>query len=200
MSTESDILKRLFSSGLRIRLLAHLFMHPAEEYHVRHIAGLLEESPGNVARELANLQSAGILRSREIGNQKHYSPEGSAPFLEDLRNIFLKTVGVGAQTREGLSDLPQVELAFIYGSFARGDAHASSDIDLFIVGDIRERELAPRIARLEERLRREFNYVVFPREEVEKRLGSDGDFVHEVFASTKILLIGSCDDGLLEPA
>lgn len=189
MSAGAPTLKLLFSSNIRVRILSHFFFHPGESYHVRHLADELGEHAGAVGRELKNLERAGILKSRSVGNQKHYSPEPRSPILEELRRIFLKTSGASAQLRDALKKRKDIECAFIYGSFASGDAHVNSDIDVMVVGGVSDRELAPIIARTERRVGREINYSLFTRQEIDQRKGNKGDFVHEVFAGPKLMLI-----------
>jgi predicted nucleotidyltransferase len=190
-------LKRLFSSKLRVKVLSNFFLHPGESAHVRGLAGALGEPPGTVARELSNLHQAGVLRSERLGNQKHYSLDEACPILEDLRGMFLKTTSAGEELRKALARLDGVEIAFIYGSFAKGDARDRSDIDLMVVGDVGDRELAPAVARVERRLRREVNYTTYTRAEAAKRLAKRGDFVHEVFSGPRVVLVGRADDRLL---
>jgi predicted nucleotidyltransferase len=200
MKTIPPILKGLFSSSLRVKVLSHFFSHPGETFHVRRIADLLSEPAGTVARELSHLGRTGLLTSKAVGNQKHYSLRVDLPILDELARIFLKTTGAGAELRAALNRLGKVELAFIYGSFASGEAHATSDFDLMVVGNVSNRELAPVISRVERRLGREINYTFFRRKEIEKQLGLEGEFVHEVFVGPKILLIGDMGDELLATA
>ncbi len=197
MSAEAQVLKRLFSSKLRVSVLSHFFMNPGESIHVRSLATLLGESAGNLARELNNLEEAGLVQSRAVGNQKHFSLREDSPIHEDMRNLFLKTVGAGGEIRNLLSHLDGIELAFLFGSFASGEAHGSSDIDVMIIGEINDRELAPMMAELEGRLHREINYMIYSRGEAERRIEREGDFVHEVFRGPRIILIGQSDDELL---
>ncbi len=189
-------LKALFSSKLRVEVLSHLFFHPGQTFHVRRLASELNQSAGTVARELARLEKAGLLTSEPVGNQKHYSLRKDLPILEDLRNVFLKTSGASLDLRAALEKMPGIEVAFIYGSYASGEAHAASDIDLMIIGEVADRDIAPTVSRVERRLKRAINYTIFTRSEAEKRLGKKGDFVHEVLTGPKILLIGSSDDRL----
>lgn len=193
-------LKHLFSSKLRVNILAHFFFHPGESFYVRRLALELGSPVGAVGRELAHLQEAALLCSQRVGNQKHYSLRQDSPILEDLRNIFLKTSGASAELRTALEKVPGVELAFIFGSYASGEATAASDLDLMVVGETSNRNLAPVVARVERRLKREINYTLFARHEVDKRLGQQGDFVHEVFSGPKIMLVGKSDDRLFRAA
>ena len=191
------ILKTLFSSKLRIKVLTHFFFHPGETIHVRGLASSLDEPAGTVARELINLERGGILHSKAIGNQKHYSLNESNAILEELRRIFLKVSGAGSAITNALARVPGVEIAFIFGSYADGNATAASDMDLMIVGDTGEAAIAPLIAEIERHLGRPINYVLYPRNEVESHLGQEGDFVNEVFSAKRLLLIGNTDDPLL---
>lgn len=189
MQTVPLTLKLLFSSKLRVKILSHFFFHPGESYYVRRLASELGEHVGVVGRELKNLEKAGILTSRPLGNQKHYSPEQRSPVHDELRNIFLKTSGASAELRDALGKRNDIESAFIYGSYASGEAHANSDIDLMVIGDVLDRQLAPMIARVERRVGREINYSLYTRREIDERTGKKGDFVHEVFSGPKIVII-----------
>lgn len=191
------MLKRLFSSKLRVKVLSHFFFHPGEAFHVRGLAAEIEESAGSVARELAHLKEAGILASESVGNQKRFRLREDNPILEDLHGLFLKTSGASAELKEALEKIGSVEVAFLYGSYASGEAHAASDIDLMVIGEVSDRELAPAVAGVERRLKRHINYTLYTRAEAERRLGKKGEFVHEVLAGPKIVLVGDANDRLL---
>lgn len=198
MNTIPLTLKYLFSSKLRVRVLSHFFFHPGEDFYIRHMASIIKEPPGTLTRELSHLEKAGILKHELIGKQKHYSLRKDSPIIFDLRSIFLKTSGAGAELKAALGKIPDIELAFIYGSYASGESAATSDIDLMIIGEATDREVAPAVAHIERRLNREINYTIYTRSETEKRLGQKGDFVHEVLSGPRIMLIGKADDRLLK--
>ena len=198
MKTVPLILKYLFSSGLRVKVLSHFFFHPGEDFYIRNLASVLTEPPGTLARELTHLEKAGILKHRMIGKQKHFSLQKDSPIVFDLMNIFLKTSGAGAELKAAFEKISGVELAFIYGSYASGEALATSDIDLMIIGEATDREAAPVVSRVERRLGREINYTIYTRSEAEKRLGQKGDFVNEVLSGPRIILLGRADDGLFK--
>ena len=192
------ILKSLFSSNLRIGILAHFFSRPDEAFHVRGLGNILQEPASNISLELINLEKAGILKSRKVGNQRHYSLCPANPIYHELRMIFLKTTGVGEEIRKALGEIPGVELAFIFGSFAKGDAGATSDVDMAMIGNASARVLAPAIAKIEKKINREISYHAWSRMEAEKQRGNEGDFLYEVFTGPRILLIGQPDDGLFQ--
>ena len=49
--------------------------------------------------------------------------------------MILKTTAVDVILREALQPVQGIELAVLYGSFARGEATTRSDLDLMIIGD-----------------------------------------------------------------
>jgi len=112
------------------------------------------------------------------------------PIYEELKNIFLKTEGLGEVIKENLSGLGEVKLAFIYGSFARGEEQLKSDIDLMIVGGVDEKKLIPLVRKLEGRLSREINYTLFSPTEFESRVKKKDPFISNVLREKKIQLVG----------
>jgi len=134
MVKSNPVLKSLFSSNTRIRVLSHFFLHPGESYYLRQLERLLKIPVGQLGRELLNLEKIQLLTSSMEGNQKRYSINQNFPLYDELKNIFLKTTSAGDIIRESLSKLKGIELAFIYGSFAKGEEHPGSDIDIMIVG------------------------------------------------------------------
>jgi hypothetical protein len=55
------MLKRLFSSQVRVDLLSVLLMHPEKEFYLRELAVKLSSSPRSINVELRNLQNIGLL-------------------------------------------------------------------------------------------------------------------------------------------
>ena len=106
----------------------------------------------------------------------------------------LKTEGVARVIRENLSTLQNIECMFIYGSFAKGTAGRSSDIDLFIVGDVSEDVLIPLVNRSERVINREINYTLMHGSELAQRRKTGDLFVKNVMDENKIMIIGACDD------
>ena len=79
------------------------------------------------------MEELGILRSKRNGNLKHFQTNQECPFFEELKGLVLKTSGVAGRIRASLERLAGIEFAFIYGSYAKGEEKADSDVDLLIV-------------------------------------------------------------------
>ena len=59
------------------------------------------------------------------------------------------TIAVQAQN---WSTHKNIELAFIFGSYAKGETHAQSDVDLFVLGNIQSMQLSDIISQVEEEI------------------------------------------------
>jgi predicted nuclease of predicted toxin-antitoxin system len=68
-----------------------------------------------------------------IGRQKHYQANPHASIFDELCGIASKTMGLAEPLRQALAPLaPRMRAAFVYGSVAKRQDTASSDIDLMI--------------------------------------------------------------------
>jgi predicted nucleotidyltransferase len=194
----SKTFEKLFGSRIRAKILGWLFSHPDESFFVRQIALILKEDPTNVSREMAMLEELGILRSKRNGNLKHFQTNQECPFFEELKGLVLKTAGVAGRIRNALDKVAGIEFAFIYGSYAKGEEKAGSDVDLLIIGDVDMNRLDSSLGKLEEMLGREINYVLYSMKEFKsKRRAKDG-FLMEVLSGKKVMVSGA-EDGLEAP-
>jgi len=188
------MLQKLFTSKTRVKLLTLFMMNPGREMYIREIARSTKENINAVRRELANLEEIGLLKSERKGNSKYYVANKKMPIYNELASIILKTEGVAKELKDSLIEIG-VETAFIYGSFASGEATVNSDIDIFIIGEINENKLIIKIKEVEKRLSREINYVLFTVKEFEKRVKSKDPFVLNVLKEPKAMLIGDLHAG-----
>ncbi|MGH8764963.1 MAG: nucleotidyltransferase domain-containing protein [Burkholderiales bacterium] len=190
----------LLFGAYRRDVLARLLLHPEESLHVRELARALGKPPGTLLRELNALAGAGVLLRRAVGNQVHFQANPASPIHEDLRAILKKTVGVADVLREALSPLAaKIRAAFIYGSVARGDERAGSDLDLMIVGEPSFAEVTTSLAPAQQLLRREVNPSLYPALEFRKKLAEGNPFLARVLADRRIFVMGG-EDELGKPA
>ncbi len=188
------MLEALIPSRVRVKLLTLFLLNPECEFYIREIARMTGENTSGVRRELANLESFGLLIGRRRGNQQHFTVNRDFFLYGDLQQLVLKTEGAARVIRENLSSLQDIECMFIYGSFAKGTAGGGSDIDLFIVGDVSEEVLIPLVNASERMINREINYTLMHGSEFTRRKEAGDPFVKNVMDERKIMIIGTCDD------
>ena len=159
------MLELLFSSTARVKVLALLLLNPETSFYQRQISGLTGLPIRAVQREVQRLQTLGLLTSFARGNQVHYQVNRDFFLFPELKNIFLKTVGLTALLGETLKGAENIALAFIYGSYAADQESTASDIDLLVVGTLSSRVLHATLKEAEKLTHREINYTLFSPEE-----------------------------------
>jgi len=177
-------------SKARQRLLAYYFTNPAARHHVRDLACRLGVDPSNLSRDLRGLESEGMFHSEVNGRQKYFQLNRSYPLLKEMRSIVTKTIGVAPAISQLLTAIEGIDEAYLFGSFARGDADAQSDIDVLVIGTPPAAPLAQTISRLEKRLGREVNYTVLSRDEFVSRRARKDAFLESVWRGKRVRLIG----------
>lgn len=189
-----NLLDTLFGTQ-RQRALGWLLLHPEQSVHVRELARLIDSSAGSLHRELAKLANAGLLLRSERGNQVLYQANRQSPIFAELAGIFRKTGGLADIVRSALQPLSsEIDLAAIFGSVARGEEQAHSDIDVLIIGKAGFASVVAALHPAQELLGREINPVVYSSAEWEKRRLQDDHFVRDILSKPRIMLIGNNDD------
>ena len=184
------MLESLFSSRVRAKVLASFFLQPGKNQNAWELAQSLNENYSAVWKELAHLERLGILTSVRNGNSKDYMEDKSCPIAPELRSIVLKTEGAGMVIKRRLKDMESIKEAFIYGSYASGDADAASDLDLMIIGDINLEQLATDINQIEKELNRLINYVIYSEKEWDEKAAVGDPFWENVTKAPKLILLG----------
>jgi predicted nucleotidyltransferase len=181
----------LLFGRVRQAILALLFTHSDQSFYVRQIARIAGGGVGAVHRELNNLVQAGLIVRTSQGNQVYYQANRNSPVFSDLRGLVVKTSGVGDVLRSALAPLAdRINAAFVYGSVARGDEKAESDIDVMVVGDVDFGEVVNALSPSQDQLGREINPSVFSRAEFQQRVEKKEHFITTVLRAPKIMLIG----------
>jgi len=176
-------------SKLRCDLLVYYFTNPTASHYLRELAELLSADPANLSRELAALARQGLFVWETRGRQKHFRLNRKHPLFHEYRRIIFKTVGMVGQLRNTLSHTSGIQEAYLYGSFARHEADALSDIDLLLVGDVMVEELEPTIGKLERQLGREINYTLMDSKEFKSRRARKDPFLADVWKHKRIRVV-----------
>jgi predicted nucleotidyltransferase len=193
MSTKQQtqgLLEALFGKTRR-SILALLFSHTEESFHLRKVLRLAGVSPGAGQRELKRLSEAGVILRTVKENQVLFQANPRCPIFDEMKSLITKTAGVVDVLREALITLGgRLSLALLYGSVAQGKAGKDSDIDLLVIGDVSFEEVVERVSRAQENLRREINPMVMSLEECRNRLSDREHFLGAILKSPFIPVIG----------
>ena len=181
--TEFSALANALFPKVRQRVLAVLFGTPGRSFYANEVIALAQSGTGAVQRELASLSAAGLLTVTKQGNQKHYQANADAPVFAELRGLVLKTTGLADVLRSALAPLAaQIDAAFIYGSVARQQDTAKSDVDVMIVSNaLGYGEVFGALESAALSLGRKVNPTLYTPDEWAKRMHNDSAFVTRVW-------------------
>ncbi len=177
-------------SKARQRLLTYYFANPTARRHLRDLAERLSIDPSNLSKELGRLEREGLFRSEVSGRQKYFQLNREYPLFDEVRSIVAKTVGAVPLIAQSLKKIEGIEEAYLYGSFARNQQDAASDIDVLVIGAPLNEPLAETVGKLERQLGREVNYTVLTRKEFESRRTRKDAFLENVWHNNRVSLIG----------
>lgn len=195
-----DPLARVLASRALAHLILYFVLHPDAVPHFRALQRVTGISSRSLQHELARLEGLGVLMREPDGRLMRFRRAGDHPRWFVLRDLVREFAEPRALLRTALVEVPGIEAAFIYGSFARGDMHAESDIDIFALGDsLKSLDTRLTLTRgtLEAAmlLNREVNVTRYTREKLEAR--RDDGFLSAVLAGPKTWLVG--DETVLQP-
>ncbi|MGB8433462.1 MAG: nucleotidyltransferase domain-containing protein, partial [Burkholderiales bacterium] len=184
-------------TGTQQRVLGVLFGQPGRSFYASELIALVRGGSGAVQRELARLTQSELVTVRLSGNQKHYQANPDSPIFAELCGITQKTMGLAEPLRAALAPLAsRIRAAFVYGSVAKRQDTASSDVDLMLVSDdLGYPELFRTIEAVSQSLGRKVNPTIYTSQELGRRLKRGDAFVKRVLAQPRIWIIGS-DDAL----
>lgn len=191
--TESISLADALFPKVRQRILAVLFGAPDRSFYANELITLAASGTGAVQRELASLSASGLLTVNKQGNQKHYQANANAPVFAELHSLVLKTIGLADVLRHALSPLvAQIDFAFVYGSVARQQDTAQSDVDVMIISaSLGYGEVFGALEDAAMSLGRKVNPTLYTPLEWSKRLAQNSAFAARVVQQPKIWLIGT---------
>lgn len=183
-------------SATQQRVLACLFGESGRSYTVSELIHTTGSGSGAVQRELARLAGSGLLTVDQVGNQKHYRANPDSPIHDELASIVAKTFGLAVPLRAALASMAgRMHAAFVYGSVAKRNDTAASDIDVMLVSDdLTYPEVMTVLHPLIERMGRDINPTILSRAELHKRLRDGGSFVTRVLHQPRLWLIGGEDE------
>lgn len=185
----------ILKSKLRTKLLEYYFSQPEAEPYVRELAKIIKEDPTNLSRELSRLEDDGIFNSTLRGKQKYFKLNTGFLFYKELKSIVAKTVGIEKRLVDAVGTIDDIEVCFVYGSYASEKERAGSDIDLFVIGDKVKVDLfLDRISILEKQLGREVNYRIYSMLDFNKAVKEKNSFVINVLKNKKIFIKGDEKD------
>lgn len=159
----ASLLGSLITSKMRIRILMRLFLNPSQQVYLRGLSTELQASPSQVRSELNNLRDTGLLDSARHGRQTFYAANPQHPLYPELHSMVKKALGMDRILESIVRRLGDLRLALLLEDYAQGKD--TGIIDLLLVGDINQENLADLVGKTEAYIGRKIRTLVLSEEE-----------------------------------
>lgn len=182
-SMSSSVLKALFSSQTRVKLLSTFLLHPEEEFFIRELTRLLNEQINSIRRELENLRRIGLVKARHRNRKKYYRVDEDFPLYPELRSIFAKEIQADSPVVAGIKKLPNVDLIVLAGAFVGTE----SKVDLLVIGDVKKEMLEALL--LQDPSLKNVKYSIFAQGDFLYRLSLKDRFISDIINDPRHIIV-----------
>lgn len=182
----------VFGGQGRFKALRVLFEHPKENYGLLELATASGADAASLSRWLKDWEKAGLVTATGKPRAWRYqlTPD---PALEPLLQLFRQGSRLVEEIKAVLNQYPEIEAAIMFGSMARGEEAADSDVDVLVIGDVSELRLNAKLKPVSREFGRPINASVYSREKIEERLRDRDSFLLTVLRGKTMVLKGSID-------
>ena len=178
------------------RVLGLLYGKPDKSFYANEIVRWADMGRGTIRRELERLVSANLILVSPAGNQLHYQANPANPVYDELLGIVRKTIAIADQIREALEPFDaQIELAFIFGSIAKGSDIKTSDIELMLVGRrLVYDDIMDLLVSLETSLQRPINPTIYTPAKFREKITTGNSFLTRIMEQPTLMIKGEIND------
>ena len=186
------MMSELFGGASRYKVLRKLYERPAERHHLRALAAMTGISSGTLHTTLKRLERAGLVRRLEHKPLVFYQAPVDDPRLAPLIELFRRESDLVEELRAALGSFAkQIKYAGVFGSYARGEALADSDVDVLVVGPENGIKVQAALAPVARKHRRAVNAAVFSTRTFAGMARGADRFFEEVAAGKRVDIMGS---------
>ena len=159
------MLETLITSKTRLKLLLKFFINSGTQAYLRELASEFGESTNGIRLELNSLTKAKLLKSSNIGRTVVYRANKNHALFTDIQSVVQKYVGIDHLVDDLISELGQIESAYVIGDYAHGSD--SGLIDLVIVGRVKVDVLQRLVDKTGKIISRKIRPLVLDQEELQ---------------------------------
>lgn len=141
------------------------------------------------------LAESGLVTVTKVGNQKHYQANRESPVFAELSGLVRETSGLVGPLAELLEPFARdIRAAFVFGSVAKHEDKAASDIDLLVLTDsLHYGALYQALQPAEATLGRPVSLHLSSHEEWIAKKAAGNAFVTKVSGQPKLFVLGTED-------
>jgi predicted nucleotidyltransferase len=185
-------LAELFGSADRFKALRVLFSEPGRGFGQRELARSAGIDPGHVSRLLKRWLNVGLVQRVEADGLPRYFATND-PAFAPLVALMQQDSELVRILRDFLGGVEGIQAALIFGSFARGEASAESDIDVLALGNLSELKLNTLARPIGRKLGRPVRVSAMSVDNFREQVRSGEGFAVGIVHGPRIPLIGDLD-------
>lgn len=190
------MLKDLFISKTRVKLLEVFLTAPDKIFYVRELVRTVGEQINAVRAELTRMEKVGMVYSEPRANRKYYGFKKDYLYFDELLRLVAKSTGLGSDLIKEKMKLGKVKYVMFSGKFIRKMQANPNDVDLLIVGNVIIPQLSSIVKKAEENVGREINYTVMSEEEFQFRKSRNDPFINDILKKSRMMVIGDEEEML----
>lgn len=190
------MLKDLFISKTRVKLLETMLSNPQKIYYVRELVRKVGEQINAVRAELTRMEKAGLVHSEPRANRKYYGFRKDYVFFDQLVGMVAKSTGLGGSLIKERVKLGKIKYVMFSGKFVKHEQVGPNDVDVIVVGQVVLPQLAALVKEAEQDLEREINYTVMSDDEFNFRKERNDPFISDILRESRIMIIGDEEEML----
>lgn len=206
-----NVIKNLFGSNTRIKLLELFFSNPDKFYYVREITRLVNEQINSVRRELSNLEETKVVKKIDKDNKVYYGVNRKFKEYLPFAMIFDEGFDWGTISKNTVSELANevnlpvkennrlkldwqklvakagddLKILILGGSLS---PDSTSTIDMLIVGDNGRGQLSNWAKKIEKIFGSDLSYSIMDYEEFYYRHSVKDKFIMSILDSRKTVI------------
>jgi len=127
----------LLRSRLQAEVLTLVLLNPDREWTLTELASRVGSAVSSVQREVVRAERAGVMASRRVGKTRLVTAARS-PLTAPLTELLLRSFGPSQVLADVLADVPGIENAYLFGSwaarYAGQEGRPPADLDVLVIG------------------------------------------------------------------
>ncbi|MDP2416162.1 MAG: nucleotidyltransferase domain-containing protein [Hydrogenophaga sp.] len=189
----------IFGSVVRFRALRALFAEPGRGFGQRELAAEAGIDPGGVAKLLKRWVASGLVTRRQQDGLPRYHASAD-PALAPLVALMQQDSALVSTLKDALAPVPGVAVALVFGSVARGEAGADSDVDVLVLGSASELKVNAALKPAGRMLGRAVHATASTIEAFMEQVRAGEGFAQDIVQGPRIALLGSLENAILSNA
>jgi len=121
-----------------INNLKLFFDEPTKEFHLRQLARLFKKNPVTVKRYLGKYTKNGVLTRKKERRLELYSANPEGFYYTEYKKIYNRLKLIESGLLDFLKKEFSLPLIILFGSYEKGEDNKNSDIDLFVLTEIKK--------------------------------------------------------------